>query len=52
MRVHSLELLGFDNVILTPHLASRTHSAVENMSWVVRDVMAVIEGRKPTYPAP
>ena len=30
-------LLGMDNVLLTPHMASRTGTALENMSWVVRD---------------
>jgi len=45
-------LLGFDNVLLTPHMAARTHTAIENMSWVVRDVMEVLNGRKPKYPAP
>jgi D-3-phosphoglycerate dehydrogenase len=45
-------LLGLDNVLLTPHMAARTHTAIENMSWVVRDVMAVLEGKKPRYPAP
>jgi phosphoglycerate dehydrogenase-like enzyme len=45
-------LLGFENVVLTPHMASRTETAQENMSWVVRDVVAVIEGRTPKYPAP
>ena len=45
-------LLGLDNVLLTPHLAARTYTAMENMSWVVRDVMEVLEGRKPKYPAP
>lgn len=45
-------LLGFDNVLLTPHLAARTHTALENMSWVVRDVVAVLDGRAPKYPAP
>lgn len=45
-------LLGFDNVLLTPHLAARTYTALENMSWVVRDVMAVLEGQPPKYPAP
>jgi D-3-phosphoglycerate dehydrogenase len=45
-------LLGLDNVILTPHLAARTYTAIENMSWVVRDVMEVLEGRPPKYPAP
>jgi phosphoglycerate dehydrogenase-like enzyme len=45
-------LLGFSNVLLTPHLAARTTTAMENMSWVVRDVMAVLDGQKPKYPAP
>lgn len=45
-------LLGLDNVLLTPHLAARTGTALENMSWVVRDVMAVLNGQKPQYPAP
>lgn len=45
-------LLGFDNVILTPHMASRTTTALENMSWVVKDVVAVLQGRQPQYPAP
>ncbi len=45
-------LLGFDNVLLTPHMAARTHTAIENMSWVVRDVMEVLNGRPPQYPAP
>jgi phosphoglycerate dehydrogenase-like enzyme len=41
-----------EKVILTPHLAARTHTALENMSWVVRDIVAVLEGRPPVYPAP
>jgi D-3-phosphoglycerate dehydrogenase len=45
-------LLGFDNVILTPHVAARTTTGMANMGWVVRDVVAVLEGRKPQYPAP
>jgi phosphoglycerate dehydrogenase-like enzyme len=45
-------LLGMSNVILTPHMASRTTTALRNMSWVVRDVMAVIDGKAPKYPAP
>ena len=39
------------NVRLLPHLASRTGPALENMSWVARDVMAVLQGRQPKYPA-
>jgi D-3-phosphoglycerate dehydrogenase len=45
-------LLGMDNVLLTPHLAARTYTAIENMSWVVRDVVEVLEGRPPKFPAP
>jgi phosphoglycerate dehydrogenase-like enzyme len=45
-------LLGFDNVLLTPHMAARTHTAVENMSWVVRDVIEVLNGGTAKYPAP
>jgi D-3-phosphoglycerate dehydrogenase len=45
-------LLGLDNVVLTPHMAARTRSAMENMSWVVRDVMEVLCGRPPRHPAP
>lgn len=45
-------LLGLDNVLLTPHMAARTRTAVENMSWVVRDVLDVLGGRRPKYPAP
>jgi D-3-phosphoglycerate dehydrogenase len=45
-------LLGLDNVLLTPHLAARTHTALENMSWVVRDVVEVLRGGAAKYPAP
>lgn len=45
-------LLGFPNVLLTPHLAARTTTAMENMSWVVRDVVAMLEGKAARYPAP
>ena len=45
-------LLGLDNVLLTPHMAARTRTAVENMSWVVRDVVDVMSGRPAKYPAP
>ena len=45
-------LLGFDNVLLTPHMAARTHTAVENMSWVVRDVVDLLSGRPAKYPPP
>jgi D-3-phosphoglycerate dehydrogenase len=45
-------LLGLDNVLLTPHMAARTRTAVENMCWVVRDVVDALNGRTPTCPAP
>jgi phosphoglycerate dehydrogenase-like enzyme len=45
-------LLGLDNVLLTPHMAARTYTAIENMSWVVRDVVEVLKGNKPKWPAP
>jgi D-3-phosphoglycerate dehydrogenase / 2-oxoglutarate reductase len=35
------------NVRLLPHIASRTVQALNNMSWVVKDVVAVLEGREP-----
>lgn len=44
-------LLGLPNAKLYPHLASRTETAVENMSWVVWDVMAVLEGKEPCFRA-
>src|SRR6185295_4319156 len=34
-----LPLLGLENALLTPHMAARTYTAIENMSWVVRDVV-------------
>ncbi len=45
-------LLGLENVLLTPHLAARTSTAMENMSWVVKDVIAVLNGDAPQFPAP
>lgn len=41
-----------DRVLLTPHMASRTKVATENMSWVVRDVWRVVQGERPEHPAP
>jgi D-3-phosphoglycerate dehydrogenase len=45
-------LVGLPNVLLTPHMAARTYTAIENMSWVVRDLVEVLEGRAPRFPAP
>ncbi|MFZ4723660.1 MAG: NAD(P)-dependent oxidoreductase [Phycisphaerales bacterium] len=44
-------LLGMRNAHLAPHLASRTRSAMDRMSWVVRDAVAVLEGRTPEFAA-
>ena len=44
-------LYNLPNAELLPHLASRTRTALANMSWVVRDVMAVLEDKEPLYPA-
>ena len=45
------QLWGLRNVILTPHIAAGTRQAKEAMSWVVRDVMRVLSGEPPEYPA-
>ena len=45
-------MFGLDNVILTPHIAARVPEAIRRMCDVVRDVVAVLEGRQPEYPAP
>lgn len=42
-------LFGIENIRLLPHLAARTHRAMSNMAWVVRDVVKVLEGEQPTW---
>lgn len=44
-------LFGLDNVILTPHVAACVPKAKFNMSMVVTDVIAVLQGNPPKYPA-
>jgi len=44
-------LFGLPNVRVLPHIAARTHTALENMSWVVRDVWAVLQGKAPDFSA-
>lgn len=44
-------LFDLPNVRLLPHIASRTHQALDNMSWVVKDVVKVLAGEEPKYPA-
>ncbi len=43
-------LFGLDNVILTPHIAARVPKATQNMSDVVFDVIAVLQGKTPKFP--
>jgi len=45
-------LISLPNAHLAPHLASRTRTAMANMSWVVRDLWRVLEGETPHHPAP
>lgn len=40
------------NIISTPHIAAGTKRAKEQMSWVVRDVIRVLSGQEPEFPAP
>jgi len=42
---------ALDNVWLTPHIAAGTQSAKEAMSWVVRDLVAVLDGKPPAHAA-
>ncbi len=43
--------LPAEQAILTPHIAARVPKAMENMCEVVHDVIAVLQGRTPQYPA-
>jgi D-3-phosphoglycerate dehydrogenase len=43
-------LLQLENVVLSPHMAAHTDEGLYRMAQVVEDVVAVIEGRAPTYP--
>lgn len=45
-------LLGLPNARLYPHLGAATARADLEMSWVVRDVAAVLDGGRPSHPAP
>jgi D-3-phosphoglycerate dehydrogenase / 2-oxoglutarate reductase len=45
------EYAGLSNVICTPHIAAGTRDAKEQMSWVVRDVLRVIDNKEPRFPA-
>ena len=45
-------LLSAPNVLLTPHIAARTDAGMARMNDVVDDVIAVLTGQPPAYPAP
>ncbi|MGC8838143.1 MAG: hydroxyacid dehydrogenase [Anaerolineae bacterium] len=42
-------LCGLDNVILTPHIGGLSQEGELAMSMVVRDILAVLEGREPAH---
>ncbi len=44
-------LLGQTNAVLLPHIGSATRGAKLAMSWVVRDVVAVLRGEDPAHEA-
>ena len=45
-------LLAAPNALLTPHIAARTGVGLARMNDVVDDVLAVLAGAEPQYPAP
>ena len=44
-------LLALENFMATPHVASATADAMERMSLVAEDIVAVLDGRAPRWPA-
>jgi D-3-phosphoglycerate dehydrogenase len=44
-------LLKLDNFVGTPHMSAHTEEAMIRMSMVAKDVLAVLEGREPEFPA-
>jgi phosphoglycerate dehydrogenase-like enzyme len=45
-------LLGFANVVVSPHMAAHTTESLRAMAAVVDDVLAVLQGRSPAHPVP
>lgn len=45
-------LFQMDNFVGTPHMAAHTDEGMLRMSMVSRDILAVLEGRKPEFPVP
>lgn len=44
-------LLKLDNVLLSPHCSGHTNESAQNLSMVAADIIRVLRGRKPEYPA-
>jgi len=44
-------LFSLDNVVVTPHSAANTENAMIGMAMVVKDIIRVLEGKEPKYPA-
>ena len=44
-------LLKLENFVGTPHMSAHTEEAMIRMSMVAKDVLAILEGREPEYPA-
>ena len=44
-------LFKLDNVVVTPHSAANTKSAMVGMSMVSEDIIRILEGKEPKYPA-
>jgi len=44
-------ILRAPNVLLSAHVGARTHEGLDRMNAVVDDVVAVLQGRSPQYPA-
>ena len=44
-------ILHAPNVLLSAHVGARTHEGLDRMNAVVDDVVAVLQGRSPQYPA-
>jgi D-3-phosphoglycerate dehydrogenase len=45
-------LFKLDNFVGTPHTAALTEESLIRMSMVSRDILAVLEGRRPEFPVP
>jgi len=44
-------LFKLDNVVVTPHSAANTKNAMVGMAMVAEDIIRILEGKEPKYPA-